>query len=180
MAENLIDPVRDERIPRVDDAVQVGEDLQFQERWWKFERVVWIFFLLVLVADALGAFGQGWLARSEDHRPGSGIDVWYDRVERAETSTVLRVQFRPEVVTDGKARLFVSDSVVKSLGAQRVSPQPESSAIGNGGITYTFPVDPVKPGDVQISMQPEAPEVARFTVQVPGREAVTKRVVVMP
>jgi hypothetical protein len=180
MAERLIDPVNDEQVPRVDNAVSVGEDLKFQERWWRFERVVWWFFLLVLVADALGVFGRGWLAKAEDHRPGSGIDVFYERVERAETSSVLRVSFRPDAVVNGKAQLFISDSVVKKLGAQRIAPQPESSVIGNGGITYTFPVNAANPGDVEIGMQPEAPGIAHFTVQVPGREAVSERVVVMP
>jgi hypothetical protein len=170
MAEKLVDPVNDEQVPQVDNAVSVGEDLKFQERWWKFERAVWIFYLLVL----------GWLAKAEDHRPGSGIDLFYERVERAETPSVLRVAFRPDAVVDGKARLFVSESVVKTLGAQRIAPEPESSAIGNGGITYTFPADAAKPGDVQIGMQPEAPGVSQFTVRVPGKEAVTKRVVVMP
>ncbi len=180
MAEKLIDPVNDDQVPRVDNAVSVGEDLHFQERWWKFERVIWIFFLLVLVADALGAFGRGWLAKAEDHKPGSGMDVFYERVERAETPSVLRVALRPDAVVNGKAQLFVSESLVKKLGAQRVAPEPESSAIGNGGITYTFPVDPAKPGDVQFGLQPEAPGIAHFTVQVPGKEPVTKRVVVMP
>ncbi len=180
MAEKLSDPVNDDQVPRVDNAVSVGEDLKFQERWWTFERVVWIFFLLVLVADALGAFGRGWLAKAEEHRPGSGIDIFYERVERSETPSVLRVAFRPDAVVNGKAQLFVSESVVKKLGAQRIAPEPESSAIGNGGITYTFAADAAKPGDVEIGMQPEAPGVARFTVQVPGKEAVTERVVVMP
>lgn len=180
MAERLVDPVNDDQVPRVDNAVSVGEDLRFQERWWRFERVVWIFFLLVLVADALGVFGRGWLAKAQDHRTGSGFDLFYERVERAETSSILRVNFRPDAVVNGKAQLFVSDSVVKKLGAQRIAPEPESSVIGNGGITYTFPVDAAKPGDVQIDMQPQAPGIAHFTVQVPGREPVTERVVVMP
>lgn len=180
MAEKLIDPVNDDAVPQVDNAVSVGEDLKFQERWWRFERVAWLFFLLVLAADALGLFGRGWLAKAEDHRAGSGIDVFYERVARAETPTVLRVSFRPDAVVNGKAQLFVSESVVKKLGAQRIAPQPESSVLGNGGITYTFPSDATHPGDVQIGMEPEAPGVAHFTVQVPGREAVTERVVVMP
>ncbi len=180
MGQKLIDPVNDDQVPKVDNAVSVGEDLKFQERWWTFERVVWIFFLLVLVADALGVFGRGWLAKAEDHRAASGIDIFYERVERAETPSVMRVALRPDAVVNGKAQLFVSESVVKKLGAQRIAPQPESSAIGNGGITYTFAVDPAKPGDVEIGMQPEAPGVVHFTVQVPGKEAVTERVVVMP
>jgi hypothetical protein len=106
--------------------------------------------------------------------------LFYERVERAETPSNLRIGFRPDAVVNGKAQLFISESVVKKLGAERIAPQPESSALGNGGITYTFRADPQKPGDVQIAMQPEAPGIEHFTVQVPGKEPVTKTVVVMP
>ena len=60
ISERVVD-----RIPRVDDAVSVGEDLDFQRRWWRFEKAAWLLLAVVLIADALGAFGRGWLAQAE-------------------------------------------------------------------------------------------------------------------
>ena len=62
--EKLLDPLKGDEVPKVDNAVAVGEDLEFQERWWTFERVIWSFFALILLADMLGAFGRGWLAKA--------------------------------------------------------------------------------------------------------------------
>lgn len=177
--ERLVSPVDDNDVPKVDDAIAVGEDLGFQERWWKFERVIWMFFLLVLIADALGVFGEGWLAKAEAHANGSGLDVWYERVERASSPSTMRVKFRPDAIVNGQAQLYVSGSVVKELGAQRIAPQPERSAVGEGGITYTFPAGEGA-AEVEIQMQPPGPGVRQFTVQVPGKQPVTERVVVMP
>ena len=55
----------------------------------------------------------------------------------------MEVRFDPDSVTNGAHQLFVSDSVIGELGAQRVAPQPATSQIGNGGITYTFPTTAV-------------------------------------
>lgn len=52
--------------------------------------------------------------------------------------------------------------------------------VGNGGITYTFPVTGKEPQDVDFALQPSFPGIHRFTLQVPGRPAVSGRVVVMP
>ena len=177
--ERLIDPVNDDAVPKVDNAVSVGEDLKFQERWWKFERFVWLLFLLALIADVLGLFGEGWLAKAEAHQDGSAMDMWYERVERTSTPSILRIKFRPEAAENGAVQLFVSESVVKGLGAERVVPQPEKSVVGNGGITYTFPVTG-GPMEMEIQLEPTAPGVRSFTVGVPGKQAVTERVVVMP
>lgn len=177
--QRFVSPIDENDVPKVENAIAVGEDLRFQERWWKFERIVWAFFLLVLIADVLGVFGEGWLAKAECHEKNSGIDLWYDRVERTSSPDTLRVRFRPEAVANAKAQLFVSESLVKQLGAQRITPQPESSTVGADGIRYTFPASGAG-GEVQIEIQPPAPGVRNFTMQVPGMQAVTERVVVMP
>ena len=177
--EALLDPVRADNVPKVDNAIAVGEDLQFQERWWKFERVVWPLFVLVLLADVLGVFGEGWLAKAQIKQPDSGMLVRYDRVERSGTPSKVEIQFGPDAIAGGKVRLFASDSMVKGLGAQRVIPQPESTAVAEGGFIYTFPAaNP--PGEVDFELQPGSPSVQIFRLQVAGKPMVSARVVVMP
>jgi hypothetical protein len=166
-------------VPMVDGAIAVGEDLAFQERWWTFETAVWFFFILLLAADVLGVFGAGWLAHAQITDVGAGIRVRYDRVVRTGTPSAMAVHFGDDAASGGKVRLTVSNSVVKSLGAQRVIPQPETSAIVAGGMMYTFPVGG-SPGEVDFELQPAQPGIYRFTLQVPGHTAVSRRVVVLP
>ncbi len=177
--KQLLDPVSTDETPKVNNAVAVGEDLAFQERWWTFERVIWSIFLLIIVADMLGAFGRGWLAKAELHGPGTGMDVKYERVERAMTPSIMTIDFRPEAVHDGKVELFITDSLVQQLGTQRVVPQPERSSIGQGGITYIFAAT-APPAQIQLEMQPSFPGVHRFQLQVPGMERTGARITVVP
>lgn len=177
--EKFLDPVSGEEVPKVDNAVAIGEDLQFQERWWSFERVIWSVFALILLADVLGGFGRGWLAKAKLGGAGTGVTVDYERVERASTPSIMDIKFQPDAVTNGAVQLFVSDTVVKQLGAMRVAPQPRDSVIGNGGITYTFLAHGM-PAEVQLALEPSFPGVHRFTLQVPGKTAVGGHVVVVP
>jgi uncharacterized membrane protein YcaP (DUF421 family) len=171
-------PVGDS-VPKVDDAVAVGEDLEFQRHWWRFEHIVWWFFALVLLADLLGAFGQGPLAKAERRASDQTIDVTYERIERATTPSILTVHPGAAAIHDGKMQLYVSDSVVKQLGNQRISPEPAASILGDGGITYEFPIT-TTPATIQFALEPSRPGVHDFSMHVPGGEAISGRVVVLP
>ena len=162
-------PVR-ETVPKVQDELAVGEDLEFQWRWWKFERAAWFLFLAILICDVLGMFGQGWFAHSKMETPNKDLTLSYDRVSRASSPSTLGLQFSPRAVHDGQVRVFVSGSVVKQLGAQRIAPQPSVTEIGSGGLTYTFPVT-TAPAAMQISLEPEQPGLYHFYVRVLGDAA---------
>lgn len=164
---------------KVDGAVSVGEDLEFQERWWKFENVVWSFFALLLLLDVLGVFGRGWAAKAKTATSDGALNIQYERIERTMTPSVMRVHFGPNAAIDGKYKLFVSASVVGELGNQRIAPQPESSSVGDGGYVYTFPALG-EPAVVSFSLEPASPGIYHWKLGIPGGAAIQKRVVVVP
>ena len=173
----FMSPVQDS-VPKINE-VAVGEDLQFQRRWWKFEQAVWFFFLLVLIADVLGLFGRGWLAKAQRTDAAKTFTLDYERVERASTPSTMTLRFTPAAIHDGKIQLFVSEDLIRPLGAQRVSPQPELSVLGNGGITYSFPAFQT-PATAEIQLQPSFPGRHHFRVQVDGGQPIEGTIVVVP
>ncbi len=167
-------------VPKVNDEVAVGEDLEFQRKWWKFERGVWFVYALILLLTLLGAFGRGWLAKTQKRSSDGDLTLKYDRIQRTGTPSDLTVLFGPGAIHNGVIRLYVSESLVQKLGAQRISPQPEKSTIGQGGITYTFPASE-QPASVVFSMQPSGPGVFPFRVLLPDTNSgVESKIVVMP
>lgn len=171
-------PVEDS-IAKVNDEVAVGENLDFQRKWWRFENIVWIIFTLVLVLDLLGVFGRGWLAKQERKASDGSIDVKYERIERTSTPSNITVNFGQSAIRNGKVELYVSASLVKELAAQRVVPSPETTTIGDGGLTYVFPASGL-PASVEFALEPTGPGVRHFQIRVPGLQAVRADVVVMP
>lgn len=168
-----------DEVPRVDGAVAVGEDLEFQRRWWRFEKGVWIFFVLILIADISGILGRGPLAKAERRTKDGTLNVKYERVDRENTSSIMTIIPGQAAVHDGKFQLFVSNSIVQKLGAQRVIPQPETSAVGGGGVTYTFAASEL-PMTVQIELKPSFIGSHHFAVGVPGGERVEAKTFVLP
>ena len=56
--KTLTKPVQDS-VAKVNDEVAVGEDLEFQRKWWRFENAAWVFFTLIIILDLCGLFGRG-------------------------------------------------------------------------------------------------------------------------
>lgn len=166
-------------IPRYNDEVAVGEDLQFQRKWWRFENAVWVFFLIVLVCDAVGLLGRGWLSKAQKITPDHAMRLNYEYLEREFTPSDMTFYFDTAAVHNEKITLFVSDSVVKDLNAVSISPEPVKSMIGDGGFTYEFPAT-TGPAIVQISVKPQSPGLRRFRVESKGSQPINATVFVFP
>ncbi len=171
-------PVGD-TVAKTDGAVAVGENLAFQKKWWRFERVVWIFFGLILVADLSGLLGRGPLSKAERRTGDGALQVKYERVEREGTPSIMMILPGSAALRDGALHLFVSDSMLKELGAQRIIPSPASSTLGGGGVTYVFPATTL-PMTVQFALQPSFVGAHEFQVGLVGGPAVQGKVLVLP
>jgi len=171
--------VVEESIEKVNEEVAVGEDLGFQRGWWRFERATWVFFCLLLVADLAGAFGRGPLANATLKSGDGTLDVSYERIERSDTPSMLKIKLGSPALHAGIATLYVSQSVVDALGAERIIPQPLSTTIGHGGLTYQFAAT-APPASVEIALRPGSPGLFGFALGVPGSDTLRARVAVVP
>jgi hypothetical protein len=169
----------EDSVPKIDNDIAVGEDLEFQRKWWRFEKIIWPILLLVVLIDLLGGLGRGWLSKTQRSTPDHAFIFDYERIERASTPSIMTLHFGSQATRGGHIVVHVSDSVVQRLGAQRVSPQPAVSALGNGGITYVFPSNG-SPADAQIELQPSFPGLHQFRIQVEGSTPIEGTIAVLP
>jgi hypothetical protein len=171
-------PVEDS-VARVNDEVAVGEDLDFQRKWWRFENAAWVVFTLIIVLDLAGLFGRGPIAKAERRSTDGTIDVRYERIERTNSPSILTVQFAQSAIQDGKVKLYVSQSLVKELGTQRVIPAPLDTVVGDAGLTYTFSASK-PPASVDLALEPAGPGIYDFVIGVVGAQPVHAKVFVVP
>jgi hypothetical protein len=171
-------PVEDS-VAKVNNELAVGSDLEFQKRWWRFEKFIWVLFTLIVVLNLLGGFGRGWLAKARMSAEDGSLTLTYERIARFSSPSRLQVELGPGTIRDGKIELWVSDSLVKALGNQRVIPEPVSSQVGTGGILYTFAAAGV-PASVEFSLEPSSLGRQELTLRVPGKSPVTSKIFVMP
>jgi hypothetical protein len=163
-------------VAKVNEEVAVGEDLSFQRSWWRFERIVWMVFVIIIALDLAGAFGRGPLAHAEVTSADRELSVRYERIQRVGTPSILSIKIDAGAVREGHATLFVGDHLVNSLGAKRIIPEPATTRLGSGGLTYTFPVTSA-PSTVRIELEPAGP--GRFPIEISaGSQATTVKAVV--
>lgn len=171
-------PVEDS-VSKVNNEIDVGEDLEFQRKWWRFENFVWVLFSLILVLDLSGFLGRGPFAKAERRSADGTVTVRYERIERTSSSSILTIDFSPAAIRNGSVVLYISGSLVKELGARRIIPAPETSRIGEGGVTYTFPASSA-PATVALDLEPPGPGIYNFSLHAAGAASVRAKVVVVP
>ena len=179
MAANVETKPVEDSVAKINDELAVGSDLEFQRRWWRLERIVWILFGLFVLLDVLGCFGRGPVANAHQKTSDGAMSVKYERIERFSSPSILTVNFGQPAIHDEKVQLWVSDTLVKALGNQRVVPQPETSVLGQGGILYTFAATQTQ-ASVEFALEPSGPGIYNLRMQVPNTEALNLKIYVVP
>lgn len=171
-------PVRD-TVPKINNELAVGSDIEFQRKWWRWENRIWFVFAAIIIADILGCFGRGPVANAHARTSAGTMDIKYERIERYGTPSILTIQFGPNANHNGKIQLWVDDSLIKPLGNQRVVPQPQTSTLDGKGILYTFD-STAHPNSVEFALEPSAAGIYPLKLRVPGAEEFNTKIYVMP
>lgn len=129
-------PVSAERALR---RLQIAEDLSFQRRTWRFERIGWTAFCGVILAGAAGLFGGGPLGDVEARSADGQLSVTHPRFARRQSSLELVVRASPAAPAQGELRIWFTEQYLAELDIERVTPPPERVELGAARIEYVFP-----------------------------------------
>jgi hypothetical protein len=171
-------PIEDS-VPKVNDELAVGSDLEFQHRWESLENVVWIVLVVFLLLSLLGFFGRGPMAKMKVKSADGSMEVEYERFERFSTPSVMTVRIAPTATHNGTVALWVGEALVKPLGNQRVIPQPDKSQVGNGGVLYTFAASQGQ-ASIEFQMQPSKIGKTELKMRIPGYSELDLNIYVFP
>jgi hypothetical protein len=127
---------------RVDGELDVGEDIDFERRWWRIQRTGQVVQTLVLVAGLAGLFGRGPLSNADAPSDRQGLRVHYERVARFRTPTILDVTIEKSALADSTAHIWISQRYLDALPVSRTMPQPREVILAANGQVYAFPVTP--------------------------------------
>jgi hypothetical protein len=125
---------------RVDGELDVGEDIDFERRWWRFERAAHVVQGLLLVAGLAGVFGRGPVSETDAPSDGQRLRVHYERVARFRTPTILDVTIEKPALADSTARIWISQKYLDAVPVSRTMPQPREVILAAHGQIYVFPV----------------------------------------
>jgi hypothetical protein len=117
--------------------LEVDEDLEFQRREWRLQRIGWWGFGAFILCAVLGLFGGGG-PLGVASRANSTLTVVYQRFVRSGTSTRLLVSVAPPA--SGAAELILTRAYFDAIRIERITPEPMTVAIDADEVTLRFSV----------------------------------------
>ncbi|MFN2398187.1 MAG: hypothetical protein ABR543_06035 [Gemmatimonadaceae bacterium] len=160
---------------------EIDQDLAFQRKEWRVERVGWLVMLGLVLATLLGAFGRGVLSGAEGEVEGGALRVNYERITRHESPSHLYVRLAPSLLDGEHVSLWIDRKYVEAVEMTRIIPQPERVVLGQNRVTYAFEVeDASRPLDITFSLTAEKFLGRRLRIGVEDRAVVHFTQFVLP
>lgn len=156
------------------DGLQIADNRRFQRRFWKVERVAWVFFAAVVVAGLAGLTGGGgYFSRQQVQLSEAIVDL--PRVSRWEDSDHILLTFTSDAPT---YTIRLGGGFNGAFSIDQVQPQPARSRAVPGGLEMEFS-GVGSGGTARIGIMPSAPGLATLSLGVGGNET-SVRVLVLP
>ncbi|MCI0548840.1 MAG: hypothetical protein L0027_16345 [Candidatus Rokubacteria bacterium] len=160
------------------------EDLAFQERSWRLQRLGWGLMLIASLAAVLGLFGSGPLSRASiGSETGGPLRLEYARFVRVDAPSVLRV--RIAAVGPGRERgtasLWLNREYLERMRVEEVLPPPVAVEARGPEMHYTFAAsgEPA-PLSVTFRLRPTAAGLLRADIGLPRGPVVPFTQIVFP
>jgi hypothetical protein len=132
-------------------AIVTEEDLRFERRWHRVQRIGRAFLAIAIVAALVGVFGTG------------RFSVDYDRFVRSTQSTSLQISSQGAV---GHATVAIAQGFLQATGLSDVSPQPDSETARGGRVVLSYQGS--LPDEIELKLAPENIGIHQATIWVGG------------
>lgn len=142
-------------IQRIGD-LELNQDLDFQRRSWKVQRIGWALMALVVVAAALGLLGgSGLLSDTIIGSETDELQIRYHRFLRQGKPVTLDIQAWP-ADDEKQVKIQLDRDYLNHFKLDQVVPEPSQTEAHSETLIFTF--DLAQPGDsveIKFDMRPE-------------------------
>jgi hypothetical protein len=120
-------------------SAEIDEDMKFQKREWKMQRIAWLVFGLFLLAAFLGVFGSGPINHSTQVDPQGLLSVEYEPLVRRQSPTRLKLQLKAPAQKTDRAQFWIASDCLDALEISQVTPAPERMEAMGKRVVYSYP-----------------------------------------
>ncbi|MFW9266079.1 hypothetical protein J3P80_12915 [Pseudomonas sp. D2-30] len=149
----------------------VCEDMAFQHKVWRFERVGWYALVLLVLLTLLGLFSHGPLSNSEIHSADGSIGVEYERFHRngSTNPVIVRLKGAPNAVLE----IELGGDWLEGFDVQSVQPTPMRSAAAGPGMKLWLQADGQGQANLHLSLLSEGLGTYQSRIATPNGAVVT-------
>jgi hypothetical protein len=137
--------------------LELEENLRFQQREWRVQRLGWWLLSLFVLAAALGLFGHGPLSRGRAGDRSAPIRVQYERFVRLGASSRITLQVLSPVQAAGRERVLrINREYFDRVRFERVIPEPTTVDVGpvDALLHFAAPVADTGPWTIVLEVEP--------------------------
>lgn len=131
--------------------IELEEDLEYQRREWRVERMGWVVMGLIVLLALLGALGSsGPLSTATTTGNDGAMSLKHNRFVHWQAPTRLEFELA-SAASQGQetAGVWLSRQFVEAVEITGIEPEPEQTSTGPDRFTYTFQVaQPGQPASV--------------------------------
>jgi hypothetical protein len=129
--------------PRKIGSIEIAQDLDFQRRSWKVQRIGWATMVLICVAALLGVCGGGPISSAQLGEEGSPLRAEYDRFLRRDAPAKLTLYVGAAAMRpDSTAEVWLDRTWLEDMEVNSITPEPEQTRTTASQVIYTFHLDP--------------------------------------
>jgi hypothetical protein len=136
--------------------LEIDQDLDFQKKEWRVERIAWAALTIIVILALLGLFGTGPLSSAIAGSDKDGLVLDYERFVRHDGEASLEIQVSPDQVSEGEIELWISTGYLDEVQIENISPQPDVVRGEGDRQVYVFLAEaPNAPVSISFSLSPD-------------------------
>ena len=142
-------------VQRVRD-LQIEEDLNYQRKEWRFQRIGWAVMVFIVLAALAGLMGRGPLSKTSLEDRGSLERLEYHRFVHYRDPEQLKLQLSAQAMQGEQFRLWLSHDYFSGIEIKSIVPEPEhmESAASRHAMVFSI-AEPGRPTSVCIQFEAE-------------------------
>jgi hypothetical protein len=136
--------------------LEIDQDLDFQRKEWRVERIAWAALTIIVLLALLGLFGTGPLSSATASSDDDGLVLDYERFVRHDGEASLDIQVSPDQVSEGEIELWISTAYLDKVRIESISPQPDEVRGEGDRQVYVFLAEaPNAPVSITFNLSPD-------------------------
>jgi hypothetical protein len=162
-------------------SLEIAQDLDFQRREWRVQRIGWVAMALIILAALLGLTGTGVFAGGAAGGETGPLQLDYSRIDELEAPGHLAVQIGAEAASGEQVKLWIDRAYLDGIQIERITPTPDDVETTADQVVYEFRVDnPGEPMEVSFDLRHATFGLKRGSIGLAGGPALDFTQLVLP
>ena len=144
----------------------IREDMAYQLKVWRFERVGWYILVLVVLMGLMGVFSRGLLSSRDVRSEDGKVRVEYEMFHRNGSTNSMKITLSS--TPDSQAELELAGQLLEGFSIETLQPEPLRSRSSSQGIMLWLQTDLDGRATLYITLRGDGLGFYRSQISSPG------------